>query len=281
MEAAFFHGGDWHEQQPMLIGPMNHAFWMASVVFDGARSIGGLVPDVEEHCARLVSSATNMLLAPKMEPGEIAELCRQGVRKLPRDMELYIRPMFFAREGFLTPDPDSTEFVLAIYNNPLPPEGPFSVCMSSRRRPARDMAPTTAKASCLYPNTALALTGAAKRGFDNAVILDPNGNVAEFLSSNLWIVKDGVAMTPAINGTFLNGVTRQRTIQLLRDDGIEVIEGTLTVDDMANADEIFSSGNHAKIRPVTRFEERELQPGPIGRRAKELYFEYANGFSVF
>ena len=265
----------------MLIGPMNHAFWMASVVFDGARSIGGLVPDLEEHCARLVTSATNMLLAPKLEPGEIAELCREGVRKLPKEMELYIRPMFYAREGFLMPDADSTDFVLAIYDNPLPPEGPFKVCMSSRRRPARDMAPTTAKASCLYPNTALALTDAAKRGFDNAVILDPNGNVAEFLSSNLWIAKDGVAMTPAINGTFLNGVTRQRTIQLLREDGIEVIEGTLTVDDVMNADEIFSTGNHAKVRHVTQFEDRELQPGPIGRRAKELYLEYAKGFSVF
>ena len=281
MEEVFFHNGDWHERQPMLIGPMNHAFWMASVVFDGARSIRGLVPDVEDHCARLVSSATNMLLAPKIEPGEIAELCREGVRKLPRDMELYIRPMFYAREGFLVPDADSTDFVLAIYNNPLPPEGPFSVCMSSRRRPARDMAPTTAKASCLYPNTALALVDCAKRGFDNAVILDPNGNVAEFLSSNLWMVKDGVAFTPAINGTFLNGVTRQRTIQLLKDDGIEVVEGTLTVDDLRNADELFSSGNHAKIRPVSRFEDREFQPGPIGRRAKELYLEYANGFDVF
>ncbi|MBT5192300.1 MAG: branched-chain amino acid aminotransferase [Rhodospirillaceae bacterium] len=281
MDAVFFHDGKWLDQQPMLIGPMNHAFWMSSVVFDGARAMGGLVPDVEEHCARLITSAENMLLVPNMEAGEIAELCLDGVRKLSKDGVYYIRPMYYAREGFLLPEPDSTDFVLAIYDAPLPPEGPFKVCMSSRRRPARDMAPTTAKASCLYPNTALALTDAAKRGFDSAVVLDPNGNVAEFLSANLWIVKDGVAFTPAINGTFLNGVTRQRTIELLRADGIEVIEGTLTVADVMGADEIFSSGNHAKIRPVTQFEDRELQPGPIGRRAKELYFEYAQGFSVF
>ena len=265
----------------MLIGPMNHAFWMASVVFDGARSLRGLVPDLEEHCARLVVSAKNMLLAPMLEPSEIAELCRIGVRKLPRDMELYIRPMFYAREGFLIPEADSTAFVIAIYNSPIPPDGPFKVCLSSRRRPARDMAPTTATASCLYPNTALALTDATKRGFDNAIILDPNGNVAEFLSSNLFMAKDGVVITPAINGTFLNGVTRQRTIKLLREDGVEVIEGTLTVDDVMAADEIFSTGNNAKVKAVTQFEDRELQPGPMGRRAKELYLEYAKGFSVF
>ena len=94
MKATFFHDGKWHDQQPMLIGPMNHAFWMASVVFDGARSMGGLVPDVEDHCARLCTSAENMLLAPKIEAGEIAELCRVGVRQLPREMALYIRPMF-------------------------------------------------------------------------------------------------------------------------------------------------------------------------------------------
>ncbi|MDE0942600.1 MAG: branched-chain amino acid aminotransferase [Alphaproteobacteria bacterium] len=281
MEAVFYHDGAWHDQQPMLIGPMNHAFWMSSVVFDGARSLRGLVPDLEEHCARLCVSARNMLLAPTLEPGEIAELCREGVRKLPRDMELYIRPMFYAREGFLIPEADSTAFVIAIYNSPIPPDGPFKVCLSSRRRPARDMAPTTAKASCLYPNTALALTDAAKRGFDNAIILDPNGNVAEFLSSNLFMAKDGVVFTPAINGTFLNGVTRQRTIKLLREDGVEVIEGTLTVDDVMAADEIFSTGNNAKVKAVTQFENRELQPGPMGRRAKDLYLEYAQGFSVF
>ena len=94
MKATFFHDGKWHDQQPMLIGPMNHAFWMASVVFDGARSMGGLVPDVEDHCARLCTSAENMLLAPKIKAGEIAELCRVGVRQLPREMALYIRPMF-------------------------------------------------------------------------------------------------------------------------------------------------------------------------------------------
>ncbi len=281
MDAVFFHDGKWHDEQPLLTGPMHHAFWMSSVVFDGARSMAGLVPDVEEHCARLVASAKNMMLAPDMEAGEIAEICREGVRRLPRDMVCYIRPMYYAREGFLIPEPESTDFVLAVYDAPFPPDGPFKVCMSSRRRPARDMAPTTAKASCLYPNTSLALADAAQRGFDNAVVLDPNGNVAEFLSANLWIVKDGVAMTPAINGTFLNGVTRQRTIELLKADGVEVVEGTLTVDDVMNADEIFSSGNHAKIRAVTQFEDRELQPGPIARRAKDLYFEYAQDFSVF
>lgn len=281
MTAIFFHDGQWLDEQPLLIGPMHHAFWMASVVFDGARAFQGLAPDVDLHCERLVNSAQNMLLKPTMEAGEITELCLQAVRKLPREGAYYIRPMFYAREGFITPDPDSTAFALAVYDSPMPDSPGLSVCLSSRRRPARDMAPTTAKASCLYPNGALALKDANDRGFDNAVVLDPNGNVAELLTANLWIVKDGVAMTPAINGTFLNGVTRQRIIGLLGDADVSVAETTLTFEDVQNADEVFSTGNYGKVMPITRVETRELQPGPIARKAHDLYMDYAKEHAVY
>jgi len=281
MTAIFFHDGEWLDEQPLLIGPMHHAFWMASVVFDGARAFQGLAPDLDQHCERLVVSAENMLLKPTMEAGEITELCLEAVRRLPREGEYYIRPMFYAREGFITPEAESTAFALAVYDSPMPDWHGLSVCLSSRRRPARDMAPTTAKASCLYPNGALALRDANDRGFDNAVVLDPNGNVAELLTANLWIVKDGVAKTPAINGTFLNGVTRQRVIQLLGDAGVPVEETTMTFADVMNADEVFSSGNYGKVMPITRVEDRELQPGPIATKARDLYFDYAKDHSVF
>jgi branched-chain amino acid aminotransferase len=265
----------------MLIGPMNHAFWMSSVVFDGARAFGGLAPDVDMHCERLLASARNMLLQPDLEAGEIAELCIEAVRKLPKESELYIRPMFYAEEGFIMPEPETTRFVLAVYDSPMPELHGLKVCLSSRRRPARDQAPTTAKASCLYPNSALALRDANARGFDNAVVLDPNGNVAELLTANLWIVKDGVAMTPAINGTFLNGVTRRRIIQLLKDAGTEVQEVTMTWEDVATADEVFSTGNYGKVMPIVKVENRDLQPGPVATKARDLYFDYAKDFQVF
>ena len=281
MAAVFFHNGTWSDEQPLLVGPMNHAFWMSSVVFDGARAFGGLVPDVEQHCERLIESARNMMLQPTMAAGEIAELCIAAVRRLPKESELYIRPMFFAMDGFIEPVPESTAFVLAVYDSPMPEWHGLKVCLSSRRRPGRDQAPTTAKASCLYPNSALALRDATSRGYDNAVVLDPNGNVAELLTANLWIVKDGVAMTPAINGTFLNGVTRRRVIQLLGDAGVSVAETTMTWDDVVGADEVFSSGNYGKVLPIVKVGEHDLQPGPVTRKARDLYFDYAKDFSVF
>lgn len=281
MNAIFFHGGRWYEdQQPMLLGPMDHAMWMASVAFDGARSFDGTAPDLDRHCERLIDSARKMLLEPTMTAEEIDRLCREAVRKLPAGAPTYIRPMFYATRGFVLPEPDSTEFCLTVYVTPFPkPEG-IKVGFSRYRRPARDAAPTDAKASCLYPNMQRALREAGARGFDNAITFDPSGNVAELATANLWIARDGVAMTPVCNGTFLNGITRQRVLALLRNDGVEVVETTLTREDVEQADEVFSTGNYGKVVPITRVEDRDLQAGPVARRARALYFEYAQSQPV-
>ncbi len=277
---TYYTDGEWFDENPRLIGPMDHAFWMSSVAFDGARAIHGLVPDLDLHCARLIQSALAMGLAPTHSAGEIEDLCREAVRRLPPEIDLYIRPAFYAEEGFINPDPDSTRFVLAVYETPLKGFKGFGACISTRRRPARDMAPTDAKASCLYPNSARALREAEDRGFDNAVILDPNGNVAEFATANLWFARDGVAYTPAENGTFLAGITRMRVIALLREAGIETLERAISFEELVEADEVFSTGNYAKVSPVTRIEDRDYQPGPIAAKARALYFEFAKSCSV-
>jgi branched-chain amino acid aminotransferase len=276
MAAIFWHDGRWYEdEQPKLLGPMDHAMWMSTVAFDGARAFDGLAPDLDRHCERLIDSTRKMLLEPTFSAAEIEDLCRQAVGRLPRTVPLYVRPMFYAMRGFVVPDAASTEFVLAVYASPMPEPKGMSCCFSSYRRPARDAAPTDAKASCLYPNLQRALVEAASRGFDNAITLDASANVAELATANLWIAKDGVAMTPVCNGTFLNGITRQRVLQLLRDDGIEAIETTLTRQDILDADEVFSTGNYGKVLPVSRVEDRNYQAGRVYHRARELYFEFA------
>jgi branched-chain amino acid aminotransferase len=108
-------------------------------------------------------------------------------------------------------------------------------------------------------------------------MLDMLGNVAEFGNSNVFMAKDGVVYTPAPNGTFLNGITRQRVIDLLRADGVSVVETILSYADFLGADEIFSSGNFAKVAPVIRIDDRNLQPGPFYGRARKLYWDFAHG----
>jgi len=269
--------GTWREGNPPLLGPLTHATWLSSIVFDGARAFEGVAPDLDLHCQRVVNSAKAFDLVPMLTAGEIEELCRDGIRRFPHGAELYIRPFFFAEEGFILPVAESTRFALTIFEAPMPKPNGFSVCLSRYRRPAPDQAPTDAQASCRYPNSARALREALGKGFDNAVVLDPDGNVAELTTSNLFIVKDGVAITPAPNGTFLAGITRARVIQLLRQASVPVEERTVRWEEVLDADEVFSAGNYGKVLPVTRVEKRDLQPGPVYRRAREMYWEFAHG----
>ena len=269
--------GKWLEGNPMIMGPLTQAAWLNATVFDGARAFQRRIPDLDLHCARAVNSARLMGLEPMLTPAEIERLAREGVAKFPEDAELYIRPMFYAEAGGVEPVPESTRFVLAIYDAPLPKDVPFSACLSPFRRPTPETAPTEAKASCLYPNVARAMRDARARGFENAVMLDAAGNVAEFASANLFIVKNGVATTPVLNGCFLAGVTRQRVIHLLRGAGTEVREARVTYPDVLAADEVFSTGNYAKVLACSKVDGRNFQPGPAYRKARELYWKYADG----
>src|ERR1700682_2578449 len=139
MKAVTYIDGLWHEGNPPLLGSMTHATWLSSIVFDGARAFEGCTPDLDKHCERVVQSARNLGLQPVLTAGEIEECARDGVRQFPRGSELYIRPMFFAEQGFIVPLPESTRFALSVYEAPLPSAKGFSVCLSSFRRPTPDM----------------------------------------------------------------------------------------------------------------------------------------------
>ena len=271
--------GDWHEGNVPIVGPRSHAFWLGSSVFDGARAFEDVAPDLDRHCARVNASAQTLGLNPHVAVEAMVELTRDGIRRFAPGTALYIRPMYWAEEGgymSVPPDPASTRFLLTLYETPMPPPSGFSLTVSPYRRPSVECMPTNAKAGCLYPNNGRAILEAKARGFDNALVRDMLGNVAETGTSNIFMVKDGVVMTPIPNGSFLNGITRQRVIGLLREAGTEVQETVLTVADFLDADELFSTGNYSKVVPVTRIEDRELQPGPIQDKARRLYWEWAH-----
>jgi branched-chain amino acid aminotransferase len=271
--------GDWYEGNVPLIGPRTHAMWLASTVFDGARWFEGVAPDLDLHCARVNTSAIAMGLKPTMSADEIVGLTHDGLKKFDGNTAVYIRPMYWGEHGGymgVPADPESTRFCLSIYEAPMLEPSGFSLSVSPFRRPTFETMPTNAKAGCLYPNNGRAILEARSRGFDNALVLDMLGNVAETASSNIFMVKDGHIFTPAPNGTFLSGITRSRIIDVLADYGFRTTQTTLTVQDFLQADEIFSTGNHSKVVPVIKIEDRELQVGPIARKARELYWEFAH-----
>lgn len=268
--------GIWHEGNPPMLGPMSHAWWMASSVFDGARAFDGLAPDLNRHCARLIASARAFHMTPPMDAPAMEALCWEGIEKFPAGEELYVRPMMYFEDGFVAPDLESSQFILSVFEAPLPPWRGQTAMVSSYRRPTPEAAPTNAKASCLYPNVGRALSEAREKGFGTAVVLDALGNVAEFATNNLFMVKDDIIRTPVPNGAFLAGLTRRRVIELLSDDGRTIEETTLKLDDLFAADEIFLTGNFSKVLPVTRLGDTDYQIGPVATRARELYFDFAN-----
>jgi branched-chain amino acid aminotransferase len=277
MDSLVYLDGEWIEGNPSVLGPATLATWLGSIVFDGARAFEGTLPDLDLHCHRAIASALAMGMNSPVTAEEIERLCREGVSKFPDDAMLYIKPILWAEGGWIYPDPESTRFMLHIFDAPLPESSGMDLCISSYRRPAADQAPTDAKAACHYPNAGRALKEAHGKGFDNAVMLDPDGMVAELATANLFLAKDGIAITPAANGTFLAGITRARVIQLLRNAGEVVEEKVVTPRDLLEADEIWSTGNHAKVVPVTKIEDRHLQPGPLYKKSRELYWDYAHG----
>lgn len=269
----------WHEGNVPIMGPRTHAAWLCSVVFDGARAFDGVTPDLDLHCARVNDSARKLFLKPTVPTETWINLAREGISKFDKNVALYIRPMYWAeKEGpwVQAHDPESTRWCLAIYEAPMRQPKGFSVTLSPYRRPTLETMPVDAKAGCLYPNNARCLFEVHARGFDNAVVCDMLGNVAELATSNIFLAKDGVVFTPIPNGTFLAGITRHRVINLLREAGVRVIEKTLGYQEFQQADEIFSTGNYSKVVPVTRIDDRALPFGPIYTKARELYWAFAH-----
>lgn len=271
--------GQWSDGNTPLMGAMDHGVWLGSSVFDGARSIHRMAPDLRAHCQRTFDSAERVGLQLPMTVDDLFDLCVQGIHRYPEDADLYIRPLVFGTEGLLVPL--ESGFALTLFDAPLPPLSGFSAMLSSRRRPSPLAATTDAKASALYPNVARALREARSAGFDNAVILDPDGNVAEFATANLFFVDAGGAVvTPVANGTFLAGITRARVIRLLADDGIDVQQRTVLPSELESAREIFSTGNYGKVTVCTRYGQRELPVGPVATLARQRYMDFAAGCRV-
>jgi branched-chain amino acid aminotransferase len=275
-----FFDGEWREGNVPLWGARTHAIWLGSSVWDGARVFDGAAPDLDLHCARVNASAKALFLKPSLSVEEWTGLTREGMKKFAPNTTLYVRPMYWAERAgpmALPPDPDSTRFALTLYDAPMRKPDGFSVTLSPFRRPTLETATVDAKTGGLYPNSARAMFEAKSRGFDNCLVCDVAGNIAELANSNVFLGKDGVVFTPIPNGTFLAGITRKRVIGLLRDAGISVVETVLRYSDFENADEIFATGNASKALPITRIGERALQPGPLYRKARELYWDYAHG----
>ncbi len=279
MQIWTYFKGEWREGNTPILGAADHGAWLGSLVFDGARTFEDVSPDLDLHCARTNDSARKMGLNPTVSNEDLTAICLEGIRKFAPGTPLYIRPMAWATGGkdmMIPPDADTTEFAVCIEERPIPGPVGITITTTQYRRPTLETMPTDLKAGCLYPNNARMLREAREKGFQNAIVLDQLGNVAETATSNIFMVKDGEVFTPIPTGCFLNGITRQRVIKLLKSDGIPIHEKTLRLEDFRDADELFTSGNAHKVMPIVRFDDRHLQYGTITKKVREMYWDFAH-----
>ncbi|WP_417806724.1 branched-chain amino acid aminotransferase [Thioclava sp.] len=273
--------GSWHEGDIPVMRAADHGLWQGSSIFDGARLFDGLVPDLDLHCARANRSAEALMITPTIDPAEMVEIAREGLRKYAKDAAVYVRPMYWAIAGSdlgVAPKLGETRFALCLEEVAMPdPNAATTLTTTQFRRPVLADNVCNAKAGCLYPNNARMLVEAQRKGFGNALVQDSHGNVAESATANVFMARDGELFTPIANGTFLAGITRARHIKNLRAAGFAVHEAVLTLDDFHAADEVFLSGNFAKVTPVAAFDDTRYEIGPLTKAAREAYWDWALG----
>ncbi len=274
-----YFNGTWHDGDVPIMRAADHGSWLGTTVFDGARSVGGLTPDLDKHCARANHSAKALMITPTVSTLDMVAIVHEGLKAYAPDAAVYIRPMYWAIHGDSTaiiPLADETGFAICLEEIPLaPPSASTTLGRTRFRRPVLEDAVVNAKAGCLYPNNARMLAEVRARGFGNALVADALGNVAETATANIFMVKDGAVFTPVANGTFLAGITRARHITNMQTDGMEVHETVLSFADFEAADEVFMTGNMSKITPVTAFEDTQYQIGPVTRRLRDMYWDWA------
>lgn len=272
--------GRWHDGDAMIMRAADHGSWLGTTVFDGARYFEGIAPDLEAHCARVNRSAEALMITPTVGTAEMAGIVREGLKRYPKGAAVYIRPMYWALDGGdlgVVPKPGATGFAVCLEAIPMAKADATATLTTTRfRRPVLESAVVNAKAGCLYPNNARMLAEARAKGYGNALVADALGNVAETATANIFMVRDGELFTPVANGCFLAGITRARHMKNLRAEGMKVHEAVLGFEDFRQADEVFMSGNMSKVTPVTEFDGTHYQVGPVTRRVRELYWDWAH-----
>ena len=271
---------NWHKGNIPIMNAADHGSWLGSTVFDGARYFDGVAPDLLAHCERLNQSAKAMGLVPTYSEKEIYDLILEGLANYTKQSAVYIRPMYWGiGNGYsaIVPDGANIGFCICLEEIPMASDAnTTTLTRTNFHRPILTDNLCNAKAGCLYPNNARMLQEASTKGFNNALVADAVGNVAETATSNVFLVKDGEIFTPIPNGTFLAGITRSRHIQNLKSDGYQVNECVLKFEDFSRADEVFLTGNMTKITPVSLFDDIKYEIGPVTKRARSLYFDWAN-----
>lgn len=276
---------DWDDAR---IHVLSHTLHYGSGVFEGIRAYptaqGPAVFRLTDHIGRLLDSAMIMMIDTPFSLEQIVEATKETVRVngLP---ECYIRPLIYRGYGEmgLNPLPCPVNVSIAVWpwGTYLGDEGiqhGVRMKISSWQRHDVNAMPGAVKATGAYINSSLAKVEAIKGGYDEAIMLNAQGFVAECTGENIFIVKNGTIITPPLSSGILEGITRDSIMVIARDLGYDVVEHDLVRTDIYLADEAFLTGTAAEVVPIRSVDDREIgEPGEITRKIQETYFAVVRG----
>lgn len=269
---------------------LTHALHYGTAVFEGIRAYrtpdGTAIFRLREHIERLARSARAYGITWQHQVDEVMEACRAVIRANGLEAG-YIRPLIFRSLGALGINPAAAEVRTGIaaweWGAYLSDEGVrngIRVRISTWRRISGQSFIPAAKGSGQYLNSVLAKQEAVATGYDEALMLNGDGNISEGTGENLFLARDGVLFTPPLSAGILDGITRASVMDLLRAEGVEIRETDLTRGDLYAADELFLTGTAAEVTPIREVDDRLVgpgQPGPLTRQAQELYADAVTG----
>jgi branched-chain amino acid aminotransferase len=259
---------------------LTHALHYSTAVFEGIRCYntpnGSAIFRLPEHVDRLFNSAKLYGMKIRYTKKQIIESIIKTV-KASGLKECYIRPIAYCGYGTmgLTPTLNKVDVSISCWEWKMGESkaGKFSgaKCKISEwiRIDSRSQ-PMQSKCAANYSNAALARVEALKNGYDEAIMLNYSGKVAEGSAENIFIVKNGMIKTPPLDADILNGITRDSVIQLIRSDGIKLIEKNITVNELLKADEVFMTGTAAEVKSVTKIDRTSIGKGKPGIITKTL-----------
>ncbi len=256
---------------------LSHGLHYASAVFEGERAYGGTIFRLDAHTKRLIESGALLDFKLPFTAEQIMAACNQVVAA-NGEPDAYVRPIAWRGPEQLSVSAEATKIHLAIASWPWPNlfgddrmKG-VRLDVADWKRPHPETAPTAAKAAGLYMIGTMAKHKAAQRGFEDAILMDWKGDVAEGTGENVFFVMDGELHTPTPI-CFLNGITRRTVISLAKHQQIKVVERTIARAEMAKATEVFVTGTAAEITPVGAIGDLTFTPGRITETVMRDYDE--------
>ena len=267
---------------------LTHSLHYGSGVFEGIRTYaaadGPAVFRLTDHIERLLDSAKLIMMEIPYTRDELVDACKLTVRESGLD-SCYVRPIAYLGYGEigLNPLPCEVNVSIAVwpwgaYLGEESLEAGVRMKVSSWRRMDPNVNPVAAKGTGIYINSSLAKVEAVKAGYDEAILLNTQGFVAECTGENLFIVKNGVLITPPLSSGALGGITRASIMTIARDLGVEVAETNLLRHDLYLADEAFLTGTAAEVVPIRSVDDREIGGrGPITLKLQDTYFAAVRG----